>query len=75
MQAPVPPKTIDDALNQLVKNGKLVALPVGNVDRMTAVTNASKEWYRLFFEHPFIQGYIADRVITRWAQVQTTVRS
>jgi hypothetical protein len=74
-QIVMPPNSIDIALDSLVKNGKLAAKPIEEVDRKAAVTAAVKEWYRIFFEHAIIRAYVDTRVINRWADVQTTVHS
>ncbi len=60
------PPSVQIALDMLLKNGKIAALPATPEAGRDAIAVAVRKWYEVFFGHRIIQAYIATGVITRW---------
>jgi hypothetical protein len=70
------PFTLDLACTNLYKAGKIKEIPPSIEGKREAVTNAVKEWYRMFFEDPGVKELVKRGVLTQGsaARVEVTTR-
>jgi hypothetical protein len=68
------PFTLDIACENLRRARKIPEIPESAEDKRQAVTDAVKEWYRMFFDDPLVQELVKRGIITEGsaARIQIT---